>query len=146
MLTLAVAKYLPTVIDALTFDETGTTGNVFNSWMPETPDLAVAVMAEPGLPQTSNLPTDLPGLQVLVRGPRYDTRTAFELARQVYSHLACLDGITLDADGADEIRVIGCTPLQSGPVPIGRDSNDRPEWSLNFTLRTHAPTAHRSLP
>lgn len=145
MLAFAVAKYLPTVVDTLTFDETGPSGNLFVTWMPSTPDLCVGIMGQPGQPQLSKLPVDLPGLQVLVRGVRYDTRTPFDLARSIYSALNCLDNVTLDQGGDDEVRVIGCTALQSDPTSIGRDDNGRPEWSLNFAFRTYAPTAHRSL-
>jgi len=112
--------------------------------MPSTLDMAVVVMTQPGAPQLSKIPMDHPGLQVVVRGARYDSRGAHTLARSVYSTLTCLDGVTFDAGGDDEVYVIGCTATQSDPTPIGRDTNDRPEYTVNFQLTTRAPTAHRS--
>ncbi len=145
MLSKAIAKHAATVVDALTFNETTAGGNVFIEWMPEAPDTAVAVMTQPGQPQLSKRPVDLPGVQFLVRGERKaDPDDSYELASALYGAFNCLDGVTLDDGGPDEIYVIGCTALQSGPTYLGRDSNDRPEWSLNHSLRTYSPTTHRS--
>lgn len=144
MLAIAVARYLAAEIDFLVYDEDGTDGNLFVAWMPSTPDIAVALMPQPGTPQLSKLPTDTPGLQALIRGEAQDPRPSYEMARTIYDALTCLDLVTLDEGGDDETRVIGCTALQSDPVGIGQDSNQRHEWSLNFSFRTHAPTTHRS--
>jgi len=145
MLSKAIAKHAPTVVDELTFNETTSGGNVFLEWMPDTPDTAVAVMTQPGLPQLSKRPVDLPGVQFLVRGEREaDPADSHALATELYAAFNCLDGVALDEGGNDEVWVAGCTALQSGPTYLGRDSNDRPEWSLNLTLRVHAPTTHRS--
>ena len=67
----------------------------------------------------------------------------YALARSIYDALHCLDGVTLDGGGPDEVHVIGCTAQQSDPIPLGPDALERPEWSLNFQLRTHSPTPHR---
>lgn len=143
MLSYAVAAYLDANVASLTFAPAGGAGNVFVEWMPPSPNVAVMVAGQPGLPQLSRLATDLPGLQVIVRADPYSVEAGHALARAVYSALTCLDGVTLDEGGPHEVYVIGCTATQSEPAPIGRDELQRPEWSLNFQLRTHAPTAHR---
>lgn len=143
MLAYAVAKYLGAQVGTLAFTASSGTGNVFVDYMPASPDAAVMVSGQPGLPQLSKLPTDLPGLQVIVRGAPHAATTAHAVARAIYSALTCLDGVTLDDNGAHEVYVIGCTASQSEPVPMGRDANERPEYSLNFQLRVHAPTTHR---
>lgn len=142
MLAAAVARHLAD-LNLVTFDETGVTGDCFVATMPPTPDEAVALMPSAGLPQLSKAPTDLPGLQALVRGPEFDPRPGYARARDIYDALTCLDHVTLDLGGDHEVFVIGCTAMQSEPVPIGRDANQRHEWSLNFSFRTHAPTTHR---
>lgn len=144
MIAVAVARHLAATVDGLTMDETLGTGNVFIDWMPSTPDVAAAVMSQPGEPQLTNDPSDVAGVQVLIRAARGDVRPGHAMARTVYSELTCLDLVTLDDGGPDEVFVVGCTALQSDPAPIGQDENQRPEWSLNFRLHTHAPTAHRT--
>lgn len=143
MLAYAVAKHLAANVTALTFNPATSGGNTFVEDMPPLPDLAVMVSGQPGLPQMSRLATDLPGIQCIVRAAAFDVVNGYAVARSIYSELTCLDGITLDQSGAHEVYVIGCTASQSEPASIGRDDNERPEWSLNFQLRTHAPTKHR---
>lgn len=144
MLSAAIGKYLAAQLAALTFDATGATGNVFVEWMPSTPDLAIAVMTQPGQSSLSKMPDDRPGVQVLVRGTRNNPRDGYDLARSIFGELAGLDLVTLDDAGVDEVFLIGCSPLQSEPVSIGQDANERFEWSLNFTCHTYNPTTHRS--
>lgn len=144
MIAVAVAKRLDLVFTDLTYAAIGTTGgNVFVDWMPNTPDIAVAVMTLAGRPQLSKLPHDLPGIQIIVRGEPSKSLAAFAMAAAVYGELQCLDLTTLDSGGAHEVFVIGCTADQSGPVSIGRDELQRPEYSLNFSLVTSSPTTHR---
>lgn len=144
MLAAAIAKHLAAEVDGLTFDASGAGGNVFVSSMPSTPDVAVAIMPTGGQPNLTRDPHDRPTIQVLVRGPRFDSRPAWQLASAIYSQLACLRYVTLDDGGPDEIYLVGCTALQSAPVGIGQDPNQRHEYSLNFVCDTVAPTDHRS--
>lgn len=144
MLYRAIAKDLGASIDGLTFAPDAAGGNVFVGHMPNAPDAAVAIMPTGGDQQATRAATDLPTFQVLVRGDRFDVDGSYAVARAIYSRLACLDHVTLDDDGDDEVRVVGITPLQSDPTPIGRDENDRPEWSQNFSSRIHSPTLNRT--
>lgn len=143
MIEAALAKHLDATIPELTFDESGASGNVFIDTMPSGPDVAVMVHGTGGWPQMSKEPDDLPTVQMLVRGPQHDPRPPKRLAKAIYDRLACLDGVTLDPGGPDEVHVVGCTPIQSAPVPLGQDENRRHEVSLNFVLHVHHPTPHR---
>lgn len=139
MIAAAVAKILDDSIESLTFRPNGAGGNVFVDWMPDQPDIAVAVMTRPGSPNLTKLPGETVGVQVLVR--HTSTRAADDLADLIFDALACAPAQVLDDGGPDEVQVIGVTP--GSHSPIGRDVKERPEWSLNFTLRIHNPTSHR---
>lgn len=142
MIETALARYAAS-LGLVTFDETGAEGDCFIATMPSTPDQAVAFMPAPPSPQLTKAPTDLRSVQILVRGPQYDPRPGSTTAQALYDAFACLDAVTLDPGGDAETFVIGCTPVQSGPVWLGKDANNRHEWSLNLDLRVQAPTAHR---
>lgn len=142
MIALAVARYLHAegVVD---FRQHASGGDAFVGHMPSTPDAAVAVMPGPPGPQPTKAPTDLPAVQILVRGRGHDITGPEARAQLIYDRLAALDNVTLDPGGDAEAHVVGITPAQSGPIWIGQDANQRHEWSLNFDLRVHHPTSHR---
>lgn len=142
MIEVALARYLHG-LSIVTFDETGATGDCFVATMPSTPDVAVMVTPTGGLPQLSRQPTDLPTVQFLVRGPRHDPRPPLARARRIIGALTCLDLVWLDQGGTAETFVNSCTAMQSDPISLGQDDNQRHEWAVNFALRTHSPTAHR---
>lgn len=142
MIAVAIAKHIDANVSGITRSNTAG-GNLFLGRMPDKPDEAVAVMPQPGLPQLDRSPTDLPTVQVLVRGAKRTPMSGYERARAIYDALNCLDGVLLDEGGDDEVFVIGCTAVQSDPIPLGPDATERPEWSLNFQLITHQPTTHR---
>jgi len=141
----AICKTLPTLagLDALKFDELGTTGNVFAETIPAGPDLAVGVFSDGGGGQPLTNPTNLPAFRVQVRGNAGDVFGAADIAQAIIDGLNCLDHTTLDVDGDDETVLIGCTATQSTPVPLGRDANERPEFVTYFDARVHHPTANR---
>ena len=141
MLAYAIAKYLASKVDGLTYDEDDVAGNVFVGWMPETPDVCVAVMAQPGLANMSKSPTMLPGIQLIVRNAVEDTGYTLALACQ--AELDCLDQTVLDPGGPDEVRIITSTATTSDPASMGRDENERCEWSVNLQLRIVRPTELR---
>lgn len=143
MLATAIARHLAATVFGLTFNPAGPGGNVFVAHMPPAPDVAVAVMPTGGGWQPDRTGHDIPTVQLLVRAARHDIRTGFELAGACYGELTGLGPAALDPGGPDEVFLIGATALQSGPVSLGPDGNDRPEWSLNFRCHIHAPTAHR---
>lgn len=144
MIAAAFAKHLDAQLAALTFSETGNGGNVFLNYEPPSPDVAVTISGRPGIAEDSfDLPGGQPGLHVLVRGAAHTERATHELARSIYSSLDHLDGVTLDDGGTDEVFVVGCTAQQSEPIPLGRDDNQRPRYSLNFLARINTPTTNR---
>lgn len=142
MLAVAVARHLHTE-GLAALDETGATGDLFVAHMPNKPDAAVCVMPTGGIAQRTRHPIDIPTIQILIRGAPHDARTPLQRADAIYAALAALDNALLDPGGPDEVWIIGCTPAQSGPIPMGQDELQRPEWSLNFELRVHNPTVHR---
>ena len=72
-----------------------------------TPDEAVAVMPQPGLPALDKTPTDQPVVQVLVRGGKRTPMGGYERARAIYDALHCLDGVLLDDGGRDLLDDLG---------------------------------------
>lgn len=119
-------------------------GDVFVQNMPSEPDEAVAVSSYGGQPQQTKAPTDLPLVQVRVRGTKHDPVTPYERARAIYSALNCRDNTLIAAGTVHEAWVIGCTAIQSDPISLGADENGRHEWAVNFAYRTAAPTTHRA--
>jgi hypothetical protein len=113
------------------FDENGTTGNVYIGTIPEKPDAAVAIFPTGG---PGNDPLDeytRVNFQVIIRTIPHDPRTGETLAQQV---IDALNGFNSDylTDGGN--WVFDTTALQSGPNNIGRDPNNRFEYSQNFTI------------
>jgi len=143
MLAAALAAHLAATVFGLTFNPAGPGGNVFVAHMPPAPDVAVAVMPAGGDWQPDRTGHDIPAIQIIVRGAPHDPHGSFEAARAIYSELTGLGPAVLDPGGPDEVFLIGATAVQSAPVPLGPDGNDRPEWSLNFRCHIHAPTVHR---
>ncbi|MGH3862506.1 minor capsid protein [Actinokineospora sp.] len=114
-------------------------GTIFLGPLPQDPDLALGVQLYGG-PESDSLNShDEPGLQIKVRGPRNDYRVGEAKAQAVYDLL----------HGLGRRDLVGGTWLQlavgvnAGPAPMGRDSNDRPEWVVNFRADIDRPTANR---
>lgn len=142
MISAAIAKHLAATVAGLTYSEAGG-GNVFVNRLPTDPDEAVGVFDTGGFEQPTRAPTDLPTVQVRVRGPERRSRPAHERASDVCAALACLDLVTLDEGGPDEVRIVSCDLLQSRPNGLGMDGSERFEFTVNAALRVHAPTALR---
>jgi hypothetical protein len=144
MISASLASYIGANVEGCTYDPFGVDGDVFVERMPDAPHAAVCVRSTGGDPQLSKLPTDLPNVQVVVRGEPGVPTSGHARARAIYAALNCLDAIELpgEPEGA-ATWLVGCTARQSDPVPLGPDALDRPEWSLNFGLRTTATTTNR---
>lgn len=128
--TVAANVHTAGVVTGLRYDQSGPSGNVFIGFMPDKPEVSVAIMPSGGRRQATKGAYDLPAFQIMVR--HANPSTGLDLAQAIYDELACLDGVTLAEDSPDEIHVHGITPQQSGPIPLGFDSARRHEWSLNF--------------
>lgn len=145
MFARAVAKYLSAIssgpLASYVYTESGaSTIGVGNT--PDTPDAVIGVMPDGGRAQLTKVPYDLPSVQVIVRGS--DPAAAHDVAVAVMEALSCLDGVTLDDGGADEVYLVGMTAAQSHPIPMGFDDARRPEFSVNFDATITAPTTNRS--
>ncbi len=141
----SIAEHIAANHADLSYDASGVTGQIFVANMPSVPDsdtdVHVAVMPYGGAEEATKQPTDLPLVQLLIRGPRFDPRPALAVWADLYALFA---GLATTAIGtSDPVLVHMCTPLQSGPVAIGKDPNDRHEFVLNLQFRVHAPTIHR---
>lgn len=130
MIAVAAALYAAELA-AWTFLPAGSGGNVFVEWEPPTPDQTLTVVGQGGV-ATADRPADRPGLQLLVRGPVRDHDAGHTLAAALLAHFTC-DQVTWGS-GDHAQYVEGCTPSQSEPIPLGRDENQRPRWSINFLL------------
>jgi hypothetical protein len=78
-----------------------------------------------------------------VRGAPDDPETPAAVAQALYDALQGLRYVTLDASGADEVRLCVCSSLQTGPFNLGRDERDRYRFTLNFALHVRRETEHR---
>ncbi|MFI2037607.1 minor capsid protein [Streptomyces bottropensis] len=124
--------------DLVTYDPTGTTGDLFVEVMPPAPDAAVALWLYDGeAPDTRNA-YDTPRLQVRVRGGP-DPRVSRRRCWAIYSALHGLAGVTL-ADGTWLVLAAA----RGTPAPMGPDSSGRHEHVVNFDLDVSAPTDHRT--
>jgi hypothetical protein len=112
-----LAQYLDAQEAAVTWDEEGTTGNVFLETLPPLPDVAVMLELDGG----PSMPYEMQGVQLTVRGDG-------ALAQRLYNLLEEMDGVTL----ADGTYVVGCIPVQGAPVHIGADESGRHEYTINL--------------
>ncbi len=103
----------------------------FINWLPESPDIAV-VLTETSAPAPEytlggeNNPAVLQyGLQVRVRGTITGAQAARTLIENVWRDLDIVDR-TLSSTRYYRIAPTG------GPMYLGRDANERPEFTANF--------------
>lgn len=141
----ALARYSAANVDAVAFDEDGVTGNTFVDTMPSEPDLAVSFTGTGGIPWNGHgsIGVDEPTVQVRVRSIKHDPRPGKTLAWALYHQLVGLHAVTLDA-GDEELHITRCLGLQTGPASIGKDPENRPEFTFNLALRVRALSAHRN--
>lgn len=130
MIAHAAAQHAAT-LDAWTFAPASNAGNVHLEWEPATPDVCLTVAGRPGI-ASSDRPADRPGLQLIVRADPYDHEGGQALAAELLDHFTT--DLSTWGTGDHAQYVEGCTPSQSEPIPLGRDDNHRPRWSLNFLL------------
>lgn len=107
--------------------------SIYKGYMPDEPDNLIVVYETGGQPpDQSDSPFDFPSIQVRVRGPREDYQSARSKIQECFNALH-----------AKQITVVGVSPvkkyvycyaIQSGPIPMGRDTNTRPELVWNFQL------------
>jgi hypothetical protein len=138
MLTEGLARYLDAQgLGVYSPDEAG--GSIFLEKTPQTPDQALGIFVSGGPGASGALGWDTPTVQVIVRGGRHDPRSAINFANAVYGALQGLNTTTLPGG----VYVLNCVGVQSGPVRIGFDDEERLRLSLNFQLEIQNATQHR---
>lgn len=126
---LAIGSYEPDAAD----------GTIYLEKLPQTPAAAIGIFSVGGFEASGTHGYDLPVISVQVRGAAHDVPGALAKSAEVYAALQGLHSTTLP----DGTYVVSCKGLQSGPNFIGFDDNDRPGYSLNFSLETRNVTTHR---
>lgn len=109
----------------------GVTATIYKGFLPDTPDSAVALYETPGeVPDQSGTPYDYLTFQVRCRGNPGDYVSVRVLMDQCYRILH--NSVPTDYSSPPAGKYIYCFAVQSGPTPMGRDANGRPELVWNF--------------
>ena len=136
--TDAAAQHLAATLSAATYDATAATGNVFVDWFPAQPDTVFMFRDTGGEEASVRLGYDEPSFQVIVRA--HGANTAKALALQTWDVFHGLRGVSLP----DGTLVVLCRGVQSSPILLGEDDENRTEYSLNFALEVRNATAPRT--
>ena len=101
------------------------------SFLPNEPDKIISIYESPGSePVTVTDPDDdesivtYPNFQVRVRGDVQEYQEARAKMEEVFRTL----------HNASIAGYVYIKALQSGPLPLGNDGNDRPEMAMNFKV------------
>lgn len=124
-------------VDGLTYSLTSAS-NVFEGFLPSTPNRCVAVLPSGGFEADAGLPYDRPSIQIIVRGDD-DPVWALDMWNEVYSALQSLRNVTLP----DGTYLVSCQSIQSGPIHIGKDNSGRYQYGVNFETEIRNPTIER---
>lgn len=141
LITESVALYLHNTGLGV-YNPTGAGGTIYLDELPHEPAAALAIAQYGGDEASASLPYDTVSIQVRVRAGNGDRRTAALLAQSMYDQLHGLGGVELPGG----LWLCLCVGAQGGPIYLGRDQNERPEWTINFRAEFHRPTPHRSSP
>lgn len=111
---------------------------VYCEYLPASPDTCSAVFSTGGgvNPGDTVLGYDNPTFQIRCRGANQET--AFAACTAVYHALQGMRNTTLGTT-----YVISIQAVQTAPVNIGRDSQDRAEYTQNYTSIVRHLTTHR---
>lgn len=147
MITAALLRYLDGQ-GLVTYDRGRP--DAFLEDMPDVPVASVAAFARPGSADTDGgNGYDSPGVQFLVRGDPDDAgtpgraRSGFGRAAAIRAALHGLSNVLLAEGTADEVWLVQCLAVQSQPINVGDDPDDRPRWSVEVQCEVYAPTALR---
>jgi len=110
----------------------GTIGqDLFYAYLPGSPDTCVSIFDTGGWQKDPDLPRKDITFQFRIRGATYDDAQA--LAGKIYSYF-CPDGLPKRLFYIDSFFVQQVLPMQPIPFYMGRDENDRDEFSWNMTF------------
>jgi hypothetical protein len=98
------------------------------SKMPSTPDAVLAIFDSGGLNPNPAIQVDQVSVQVMVRGNPNGYQAAYQKAQDVKDALLGIDSQDVGTDRVVSVTMIGDIAY------LGRDSNDRPELSVNFRM------------
>jgi hypothetical protein len=133
--TYLAQQSLPT---ALTFDPSTAGGNLFATYLPDEPDIAVAVIERPGMAPDRVLYTpqsrlDKPSIQVMVRAGMTDFVAGNSLTQAIFGALDMLAERILNPPNGAYFHLIRAlnSPAYLGIAPPS-DTRQRHMWSINF--------------
>lgn len=126
----AIADYLQTKGIA-TLDT-----NLYIGYLPSSPDTALAIIPTAGYAPESKLAYDKPTIQLFARGVLFTQ--GYNLLEAVYNVLQSLG--SKDISG---IHFVDITAIQSKPVTLGRDEQDRSLFSQNYLVQFYNSTDNR---
>lgn len=121
------------------YDLAGSTGDIFLTSAPDTPDSAIGIARYGGQEADSLLGWDSPSVQVRIRGDNMDPRVAENRAQRVYDALHGLASRRLP--GGTWLAL--CVGTNSGPAYMGRDLKGRFEFVCNFRTEIRNASAQR---
>ncbi len=106
-----------------------TTGwGIFIGKEPMRPDTSITITQFGGLPPDPKFLLDYPAIQVLVRGAKGDYKNARLKTKDIKDVL-----LGCDSQDVNDDRWVSVT-MESEPVFIGYDENERPGFVLNFNM------------
>ena len=137
MIAAAIAQFLDDLgIGIYRPNDVG--GNIFIAKIPDEPDNLIYLAEVPSIRPSGVHPYSETTVQAICRGTARNPVPPYEVAREIYG---ALHGFNTDTIGS--FYVVGCLSQTGGPVSMGRDDNDRYEWSLNLDIEFMDVTAHR---
>lgn len=113
------------------FDKTGVSGNIFINVIPDQPNEAVAIFTTGGPGSDPRNEYGRSNIQILIRTIPQDPRDGETKATGI---IRALNGFNSDYLTPGGNFIVNVTAIQSGPSQIGRDPNNRFEYSQNFTF------------
>lgn len=117
-----------------------TASTIFLTELPPTPDQALAVARYSAGESDAALGYDTLGVQWRARGPNTDYRVAEASAQAVYDQMHGLHDRYLTPGGSWLVLMVG---TQGGPVWLGKDATNRPEYVVNFRAELARSTPNR---
>lgn len=116
----------------------GTLGtNLFKERMPASPDTAIAIFSTGGILADPKEGYDYPTIQIMTRAD--DPAVAYNNLAAIYNVLQGLNNVTL----ASGTYLLHMWALQSQPINIGLDAEERTRFTQNYQLEVRNITAHR---
>jgi len=118
------------ILELITFVKARVPGVYYPNSFPistATPDACAIVKLTGGFPPSQWTGKKQPSFQILVRGKANDVADAETRAYAIHEALMNLQGVTIGDDSVVIIRAMNSVPLY-----IGNDENNRPIYSMNF--------------